>query len=679
MRLKSPNSIFNMGDTSIRVKQIVEVNKVILEQLNNFMKSNVVWNQNKEEQENFYRLFINEIVELEQDEEYSIFADFWRLRNYKTPDPNKKGLRGRTLTNSLLKLGLINEDRQLSDIGYAYLKNDVKQEDFIERLLGLSVDNLVYLRQLLKLRIYDSSNDNYFYNFRFALKFLSIYKNVNQQHFLTILESIRPIQSQNELLNIIDDYQDVYNNKIDFFIFYNRHFKNYFLREKNLDDIENKLNLNNWDNDYLISKFYNNKSHKTTELYLEFIRCLIEFKNNPTTLKLEQLIKISKEEKIKKAFCYGNKVFEFNKDDNLQMFLANNKNNPLLEKQNQQIYIQFVFSKLWDLIKEYSDMCKRLFESTGLISFENKLVNLNNHIVIDALLKVLGNKFVLCGSETYDMYEKTYNSIWFLDLSIKKIFNIDEEQYNQLISIIQKEIKIDIKNIETKISQIREEEFRQFIYNKFPKNKIIQILKFIEKRNDEQVYKLVSQNATIPTIYEYIITIAWFYISKNKDYLFSKSFGVSLDANKLPLIHRPANNGDIEIINKTYSLLIETTLLNPNNQKRAELESVIRHSVNFYSTYNNCQTIFIANKLDDNVLNIFRATQFIELNTTNKKRTTIKGLNIFSFTTSELIQLLEKDIFDLDILKIINENLNKNPVFINNKWREQIINQIFNK
>ncbi|WP_265503571.1 AlwI family type II restriction endonuclease [Mycoplasma mycoides] len=62
---------------------------------------------------------------------------------------------------------------------------------------------------------------------------------------------------------------------------------------------------------------------------------------------------------------------------------------------------------------------------------------------------------------------------------------------------------------------------------------------------------------------------------------------------------------DIEILNKTYSLLIETILLNPNKQKRVESKSVIRHSVNFYSNYNNCQTIFITNKLDDNVLIFF--------------------------------------------------------------------------
>ncbi|WFQ94662.1 AlwI family type II restriction endonuclease [Mycoplasma feriruminatoris] len=678
MRLKKPNSIFNMGDTSIRVKQIVEVNKIILEQLHNFMKSNVIWNKSKEEQENFYRSFINQIDELEQHEEHNFFADFTRLRNYKTPEITKKGLRARTITNSLLKLGLISEDRKLSDVGYAYIKNQIKQEDDIEKLLGLSVDNLVYLRQLLKLRIYDSNSSRYFYNFRFALKFLSVYKNVSQQHFLIILESIRPYQNQDELLNIINDYKSVYDNKLDFYQFYNKHFKDHFLKDIDLDEIEYKLNLDNWDDNYLTNKFYNNKSHKITQLYLQFLKTLIEFKNNRTDSKLKQLIEISKDDKVKKAFCYQTKIFEFNKNDDVQTFLSNNKNNVLLEKENKKIYIQFIISKIWDLIKEYSDMCRRLFETTGLISFENKLVNLNNQIVVNALLEILDDKFDLCGEHLYDLYERTYNSNWFLDLSVKEILNINNQDYDQLIRAIQKTIKVDKKDIQTKILQIREEEFRLFVHNKFPKYKVIQILKNIEKRNDEQVYSLVSQNATIPTIYEYIVTIAWFYISKYKDYLFSKSFGVSLDANKLPLVHKPANNGDIEIIDKNYSLLIETTLLNPNNQKRAELESIIRHSVNFYSNHNNCQTIFIANKLDNNVLNIFRATQFVELNSTNKTQTTVKGLNIFSLTTNELIQILEKEISDIDILKIINENLDKDPVFIKNNWRKRIINKILN-
>ncbi|WP_429997473.1 AlwI family type II restriction endonuclease, partial [Mycoplasmopsis bovis] len=67
-----------------------------------------------------------------------------------------------------------------------------------------------------------------------------------------------------------------------------------------------------------------------------------------------------------------------------------------------------------------------------------------------------------------------------------------------------------------------EEEFRDYIYKKFPKKKVIEILQNIDTRNDEFVFNLVTRNATIPTIYEYILTIAWFYISESKNYNLQK-------------------------------------------------------------------------------------------------------------------------------------------------------------
>ena len=65
MRLDSPQSIFNMGDTSIRVKQLVEVNKLILKHVNEYMGNTRTWERNTSLQENFYKSFIDEIVRLE--------------------------------------------------------------------------------------------------------------------------------------------------------------------------------------------------------------------------------------------------------------------------------------------------------------------------------------------------------------------------------------------------------------------------------------------------------------------------------------------------------------------------------------------------------------------------------------------------------------------------------------
>lgn len=115
-----------------------------------------------------------------------------------------------------------------------------------------------------------------------------------------------------------------------------------------------------------------------------------------------------------------------------------------------------------------------------------------------------------------------------------------------------------------------------------------------------------------------------------------------------------------------------------NAQKRGELEPVIRHSINF-SLKNNCnsQTLFIANELDNNVLNIFRASKFIQFNGTLNKGT-VNGLNIFALTTSEVIKVLENRISDLDLLHIISSHNSSSPLVVKNNWRSAILEDIFN-
>src|SRR5699024_4717565 len=128
------------------------------------------------------------------------------------------------LTNGLVKTGLINSNRTLSDIGYRYLNNSISTADRIEEVLGLDPDNLVYLRQFLKLRIYSHDSDKYFYNFRFALKFLTQYSNVPQNDFLKIVLSIKPNQTEEEIHQIIANYSSVSNNEQLFEDFYTEHF-----------------------------------------------------------------------------------------------------------------------------------------------------------------------------------------------------------------------------------------------------------------------------------------------------------------------------------------------------------------------------------------------------------------------------------------------------------------------
>lgn len=668
-----------MGDTSLRVKQVVDVYRVILEHINSFMK-NKTWERNPDLQEEFYNTLLNKIVSIEKKDGIELFRDFKRLKNYTTPNPNRVGMRGRTMTNGLVKTGLIDVNRKLSEVGEKYLNDNLSQADSLEETLGLQLDNLVYLRQFLKLRIYSHNSNKFFYNYRFALKFLSKYKNVPQNDFLKILLSIRPEQSLEELNKIIIDYENVSNNNKLFDNYYKEKFSNLLRSKEELSEAQKMFLNQDFTDENFIKIFSNRDSNQTSLLYKDFVLNLIKLINNQDQKAFQKIKKLSRNNKIKKAFGENKIPFHFQKNETIHEFLENNQENPLLSEYHYQIYLVFIFSKHNDLIREYSDMCRRTFQITGLISFDNGLVNLNNDWIITPLLDLLGDNFKLKGEESYEDYELKQDSSWFKDSSTMQILNISNEMFNELLHVIGKELHVsDFSSISQEIHNKQEQEYREFIHTHFSVEKVSKVLEYIDMRNDEKVFELVTDNATIPTIYEYILTIAWYHLSANKDFELHQTFQVTLDGNKLPLSHRGGGAGDIEIITDDYRLLIEATLMDKNTQRRGELEPVIRHSINFclQNQPNTSQTIFIANELDQNVLNIFRGTQFIELVGTLQNGR-VNGLNIFAFTTKEIVKLLKSDITDQEIIQKINDNLNPNPTQISTDWRESIINSIVN-
>ena len=217
MKLKDDNSIFNMGDTSLRVLRQVEAYFLILKQLANFSYSGLSW-KDKIYQEEFYKSVHKEIIRLEEEDGVKIFENF--DRGYVIPSDDKIGQRARTWTNPLVKNGLIDSDRKISIVGSNYLDDKLKPSDQLEVLITKDKTNLVYFRQYLKLRIYSSDSKHYFYNFRFSIKFLLEYKDVPKNEFLRIVESIKPTYSNEKLHSIIIDYANVKEGKTTFESYY---------------------------------------------------------------------------------------------------------------------------------------------------------------------------------------------------------------------------------------------------------------------------------------------------------------------------------------------------------------------------------------------------------------------------------------------------------------------------
>lgn len=690
MRLHSSNSIFNMGDTSLRVKRQVSLYRLLLEVLDEFQKNrNGNWDT-PASQEEWYKLIHAHIIELENRDGSNLFENF--NREYVTPSGDKLGKRGRTWTNPLVKNGLLTPDRSISKVGRKYLDDNIQEADILERLMTKDITNLLYFRQYLKLRIYNNNSDDFVYIFRIAIKFLTIYENVPVNHFLRIIESIHPTYDKSKIEGIISEYSNVVQNKTTFDSYYNTIFSDSLLDKDEMASAKSAFSKKDITDLELKKFFVNRKSGSAQEAYLSFYRGLeklhLEIQegrlNNST---IELVANLGNLTSIKKAFGFGAKIFEYTRAMQPSQFIEANKDQPLLNCTPFDIYMQFILSKKYDVIKEYSDMCERSFRATGIIKFANGLVNLNDGDVLKVLLDYLGDSFTLCGNSPYDDYERRSDSIWYEDITIIQILALNEKTVtDEILPIIGRRHGIDFLGsdnsllLQKHIEDRQEKEFRNFINSKFPTSKVIELLKAIDERNDNFIHQEVTENATVPTIFEYLLTIAWYHLSCNKNFNISKSFGVSLDGDYLPLSHRPGGAGDIEIIASEYSLLIEATLMDVSNQRRAELEPVIRHSTNFKIQNQNhtdkIQTIFVANTLDTNVMNIFRAVQHVQLNG-SAQTGTIDGLSIFGLTTLDIANLLEHSKSDEHILSVLQKNVDVGNILVKNNWDEDIKKQIF--
>ena len=146
------------------------------------------------------------------------------------------------------------------------------------------------------------------------------------------------------------------------------------------------------------------------------------------------------------------------------------------------------------------------------------------------------------------------------------------------------------------------------------KNKAQKILHCFEKRDDKRIEELVTDEAAIPTVFEYILRIIWYKVGERPGNILD-FMKLSLDANLLPKTH--TTGGYADIIYKyeactsypKHSLLLEATLADGNNQRRMEMEPVSRYLGNYRIRFNNpfAYSLFISTQLDKNVVSDFRS------------------------------------------------------------------------
>ena len=696
------NQIFNLMDTNGRRSDVLNALKIYLEILEelkenydteswgtypNSLSQFVFYEKALEKSKDVFKVhskydkFITNLGEnrqifLDRNEDW-IKKDLPQLAKTLDQDIEK---RARHYTSNLVKMGFTSANRSISEAGYSFLRGTVVR-DALEEILPLDNVNVALLRQLAKLKIFSTSNEGkrqYYSPFIMALLLLLDDESVDEHTFELIVQGLTPY-SKEELK------EAVRNNDIDVIGL-----------EESIRDIDIEIPselVGKSDIGYDVFKniFKSSKNNDSiTKIYYDFFSAMKNFRDKKTEENYAGLLKCFDEESVtslNKAFGFGKAIFATGNRGSrysLNRFLKANSRHPLLVEEDfiVEFYAAYFKSKWVDGIREYSDTTTRLLSATGLFKFKS-LPELSYKEILSLIFDVNQLRNSVFGEmteEEYIQYEEQENSYYGKSVSLSSIFNYSQEDIITITENIEKLLGVTAAaDAKALLNNQKNADFITHINNKYPKEKIIELLPmFSDRSKDKQIQKAVNDSATVPTIYEYIIGIAWYYIS-NKEFDLYNSLNLTLNADFEPVIHAGGGEGDIIINYDDIVLMLEVTLMNKQAQKRGEWEPVLRHSLNLKAANEPKETVtfFIADELDYNTINIWRAVAAVSLESTNT-HTKVGGVIIMPFTNKEVFEFLQKNIYYKDVVKVVKESFAEIPKIPDAKWHEEIMSNLIN-
>ena len=259
-------------------------------------------------------------------------------------------------------------------------------------------------------------------------------------------------------------------------------------------------------------------------------------------------------------------------------------------------------------LKEYFDLNKRYFSLTDIVKFgEDK-------IELDLLPKYYFKEIIDDLLDENLLEEEDYLNLFHSIVPIEKISDKYKTDISELVNEINKELHTDltIDNINTYLEDEKIKQFNKLIDERFKDSDLLLLIDLIKDRRDSEVCSYVSDNADVPTIFEYILGIAWYRIS-NKEGNILKFMNLSLDADLLPKTHAGGGMADIVYEYKEnnypkHNLLIEATLSESTGQRHMEMEPVSRHLGEDISSTNNENdyALFVAPNLEERLILDFR-------------------------------------------------------------------------
>lgn len=618
---------WNLGTTSFRVQNLNYKIERQLQMLNELWsdRSNITWDGIT--QEKYYNIMHKE--------------------GFVTGAAQRKDKDARQKTSGLVEIGVIDKERKITEIGYKIIEI-IKNNDFeSDNIFNIHKDSFIYLKQLLKMQkigtnmevkpfivlIYLLSNLEYLNRDEFTYLLPLCLKNCEAKDMLITIKMLREKEITIEdiiknRMNSMENYQEALE----------------FMNNNDIDTLEKFAKVD-----------MNRKSKEYSKDLFEFYKYLLEVSqrelNEDDLNKIIEFIKIQSNKNSKVAkywkdyFGYSTKAIftdewkEYIKTT--RIFNAKDK----IEFNTE--FFRIMHTAKWKAtLEDYADLNRRYFSLTDIILFKDNRVELDilpRYYFLNIAEELLNTKF---------LNTKEYKEYIEKDIKFEEIYDCLDININDIITQIRvdyPESKISLDNVKDFIQDEREKRFEELIDKRFKKENLIELFRNIENDNRKEVEEYLDCEATIPTILEYVLAIAWYRIS-NKQGNILDFMKLSLDANLLPKNHAGGGTADIiyhyyrnEIYDE-HDLLLEATLTDSTSQRKAEMEPVSRHLIRNKQEYDNetSYAVFVANILNEEVLSDFRGRRNHWYKGKNDEAK--QGLKIIPLSINDIIKILEKNL-----------------------------------
>lgn len=621
-----------IGTTSFRTAKLnlkIEAQLLLLDEFYNEIIKESSWNWNNELQEKYY--------------------DFMKDRAFLTGEAKRKDKDAREKTSGLVDIGLITEDRLITDAGRELLKITSSGDFETNNVFNINSDSFIYLKQLLKTSINVSGS--------IVRPYIAVVKCLMELEFLSYDEFtyfvplIRDDKSAKQIISDIKLYRE--GKILPEEIIYKR-----LMQMENYKLAQEEFIASNVDENLICLVGMNRKSRNYDKPYYKLYENLKKVFLDGENI-YESLLNSAKNINQKPGTLWRSLIF---KTTNIGVIRKNGKSSiheqcPFINCRNEtelkEVFFKYLHVfKAMATLSDYFDLNRRYFNITDTLIFEDRMIKL------DMIPKYYFKEIIdVLYTETFSIDNNLRANVSLETIS--EAFKLD---ISKVYVALSKDLGISIKSPEQAATYVNDERYRRFntlIDKKFNDSVLVELLNCFEIRDDKRIEEIVTDEATIPTIFEYILGIIWYKVSERQGNILD-FMKLSLEANLLPKTH--ASGGYADIIYEyeactsypKHSLLLEATLADGTNQRRMEMEPVSRHLGDYRIRYNNPfdYSLFVSTYLDKNVISDFRYRKIIPY---TRDEETITGMKIISIDTNSLKKIIKNKVKYKYLYEVFNK------------------------